>query len=135
MMTIDEIKQQVDEEISKFNNDTESVTFYLIALGRRSPGLNASDKIEKNLVKGCQTKTWFKVALKEDRVYLSIDSNTMIIRGLGAVLARLVNGQTITDINCADIDSIPPAGLKHYIGSQYSEGLNAMLIHLKNKIK
>lgn len=135
MMTINEIKRQIDEEIAKFNNDAEGVTFYLIALGRRNPGFNASDKIERNLVKGCQTKTWFRVALKEDRVYLSIDSNTMIIRGLGVVLARLLSGQTINDIDCADIDSISPAGLKYYVGSQYSEGLNAMLIHLKNRIK
>lgn len=130
-MTIDEIKQQLDKEISKFSNDTEGVTFYLITLGRRSPGLNASDKIEKNLVKGCQTKTWFNIVLKESRVYLSVDSNTMIIKGLGTLLARLLNGQTITDVCHADLDSITPKSLRNFVGHQHSEGLIAMIHHLR----
>jgi cysteine desulfuration protein SufE len=91
----------------------------------------ASDKTDQNLVKGCQTKVWFKAFIQNSKVYLTIDSNTIITKGLGSLLVRLFNGQKPEDILQADLHSFQRIDFNSFMGSQRSNGLNHMIHHLR----
>jgi cysteine desulfuration protein SufE len=131
MMTVSQIEKEIEGEISKFNGDIEGITFYLITLGQRNLGMVPSDKTDQNLVRGCQTKVWFKAFIQDSRVYLTVDSNTIISRGLGSLLARLFNGQKPEDILKADLQCFQRDDFNSFMGSQRSNGLNHMIHHVR----
>jgi cysteine desulfuration protein SufE len=132
-MTINEIRQQMEKEILHLDN-AESITFYLVSLGQRNPGLNTSEKTDDHLVRGCHFKTWLKITFMNECACLSVDSNSTIVRGLGSLLMRLFNGQPVDAILNADINSLNQSNLRQFMGSQRREGLELMVRHVKDRI-
>ena len=130
-MSIDQAQSSINEEIAKLNGDAERIVFYLLTLGQRNPGMESSYRTEENLVKGCHTKIWFRTATRNNRVYLSVDSNTMITKGLGSLLVRLLDGQRPDDILNADLQLFFQKQFARYMGSDRSDGFNRMIRHLK----
>ena len=57
-------QQELIEEFAFFDDWMDRYQ-YLIDMGRRLPELSASEKIEANQIKGCQSQVWF-VADKRD---------------------------------------------------------------------
>jgi len=134
-MSIQQIQEEIEIELSKFGHDAEQITFYLIALGQKNPGLKPTDKTERNLVKGCQTKIWVNVFTQHQLVYLSIDSNTVITKGLGSLLIRLFSGQPVDKILSTDLNAFSQKSFRKFMGGQRSDGFNAMVRHLKMIVK
>jgi cysteine desulfuration protein SufE len=130
-MSIEQIKKEIEEEISKFDGDIERITFYLITLGQRNVGMGDRDKNDQNVVKGCQAKIWLKAFIQNDKVLLSIDSNTIIIKGMGSILVRLFNGQKPEDILYADMQSSQLDDFNRFVGDHRSNGLKYMINYLK----
>ena len=131
-MTIDAIQKEIANELMALQGDAELITFYLLVMGQRNTGLSLIEKNEQNLVKGCHTKVWFKVRAEQNRIYLSVDSNTIIIKGLGYLLVRLFNGQTPEDIINTEMTLLQRSDLKRFLGSQRHDGVGAMIRHVQS---
>ena len=60
---------------------------FLIDLGRQLDHLPDEDRVEQNLVRGCQSQVWLVPTYdaEADRLHLAIDSDAHIVRGLIAV--------------------------------------------------
>jgi len=110
-MTIQEIQEEIIQEFKIFNNWMDKYN-YLIRLGKDLSPIDSKYKIEDNLIKGCQVKTWFHSTFRDGKVFFDIDSSSIMIRGIIALLVKTLSGQRPEDIKNADLYFIDRIGLR-----------------------
>ena len=105
--------------------------FYIMELGQKLPEMDESDKIENNVVKGCQSKVWLTATLNNNKIFFLADSNTAITKGLVSLLIRIFNDHTPDAILEADLYFMQKIGMERFIGTQRSNGFAAMIKQMK----
>jgi cysteine desulfuration protein SufE len=124
-------QDKVIEEFSQFTDWADRYE-YLIDLGKALPPLDEKYKTDFHLVKGCQSRVWLHAEVKNGRLYLFADSDTVITKGIIALLIRVLNGQKLTEIENADLYFIAAIGLKSHLSPTRSNGLSSMVQHIKS---
>ncbi|WP_339903090.1 SufE family protein [uncultured Cyclobacterium sp.] len=131
MSEINSIQEEIIGEFEILGDDKESTIYYIMELGDQLPEFPEKDKIEDNIIKGCQSKVWLTSSLEEGKVHFQADSNTDITKGLISLLIRVLSGQPANEIINADLYFIEKIGMGNIIGSQRSNGLTAMIKQMK----
>ena len=130
----------IPELIETFDalGDWESQCDYLIDLGGELPDLPPAARIEANRVHGCQSNVWLIADVKqsppavEPVIEITADSDSMIVRGLIAVLLMAYSGQTPKQILDTDIRQIfARLGLNRQLSSARRNGLEGMVKRIK----
>ena len=124
-------QENVIEEFSQFTDWSDRYE-YLIDLGKMLPTLDPRYKTDFHLVKGCQSRVWLHAEAKDGRIFLFADSDTVITKGIIALLVRVLNGQKAEDIDHADLYFIEAIGLKSHLSPTRSNGLTSMVQHIKS---
>lgn len=130
MNNINDIAKEIIEEFSLFEDPMDRYE-YIIELGKNLPELSDEYKTDENLVKGCQSKVWLTAENVNGVVNYSADSNTVITKGIIAILIRLFSNQQPDVILNNDLTIIDAINLKAHLSSQRSNGLSAMLKMMK----
>jgi len=128
MITMDEIERQIINEFQQLSTIDEKY-FHLFELGDSLPIMEASLKNDTNLVQSCQSMLWFHISSRDGFLYLEADSDSMVIKGISALVARLVEGHKPEEVSRVNFDFLDKIGLWK-MASQSNPGLNAMLEHL-----
>ena len=129
MATIQEIEQNLIDDFSVLENWEERYD-YLIELGQSMPPMDPALKTDDNKVKGCQSSVWFAIRCIENKLFFEADSDSLVIKGIVAILQRLLNGQAPDEVKAADLTIFNTLGLWKHLSSQRSNGVTAMLAHL-----
>jgi len=131
LKSINDIQNEIVQEFELLEGDRESTIYYIMELGARLDPLPEKDKLDKNLIKGCQSKVWLITKPDEDTVVFNADSNTEITKGLISMLIRVLSGQKASEIIDADLSFVDRIGISSIIGSQRSNGLLSMIKQMK----
>ncbi len=129
-MTINEIQDQIIEEFSMFDDWMDRYN-YLIELGNDLPAIDPKYKTEEYLISGCQSKVWLNAEYEEGIVKFTADSDAIIVKGIVALLIRVMDKQPAADIKDADLYFIDKIGLKDNLSPTRSNGLVAMVKKMK----
>lgn len=129
-MTIQEIEAQIIDEFSQFDEWLDKYA-YIIDLGRECPAIDEADKVESNLIKGCQSRVWLSCRHEEGRLYFRADSDAVITKGIITLLIRVLDGQRPADILAADLAFLDQIGLKEHLSPTRSNGLTSMVKQMK----
>lgn len=132
MGNIREIQKDLSDDFALLANWEEKYE-YLIELGMDMPVMKPENKVDENLVKGCQSSVWFDVDCQQGIMVFEADSDSLVVKGMVAVLYKMFNNQPAKDVLNADLSFFEELGLWRHISSQRSNGLTAMLAHLKAK--
>ncbi len=114
-------------------DDWEERYRYIIDLGKDLPPLTAAEKTDATRVLGCASQVWLVI----DRAPSGVlrfrgESDAFIVKGLIAVLMRLLNGLDHADIAAFSIrDTLGRLGLDEALSSQRTNGLISMVERLK----
>ncbi|MEE3116786.1 MAG: SufE family protein [Pseudomonadota bacterium] len=114
----------------EFLDDWEERYAYIIDLGKQLPSFPDDARVEENYVHGCQSQVWLIHHYDEDngKLYLMIDSDAMIVRGLAAIILVALNGKTPRDLLTTDIDELfESLDLFRHISPTRGNGLRAMV--------
>ena len=130
-MTINQIQDEIINEFSLLDGDMEMTVFYIMELGQKLPVMDEADKIEENIVKGCQSKVWLTAKLNDGKIFFIGDSNTAITKGLVSLLIRIFSGQSPETILNADLYFMQKIGMERFIGTQRSNGFASMIKQMK----
>jgi cysteine desulfuration protein SufE len=123
----------IAELIENFDalGDWEAQCDYLIDLGDELPDLPVDAKTDANRVRGCQSNVWLVAQIKKGVppvVEIVADSDSMIVRGLIAVLLIVFSGRTPAEILETDIRQIfTRLGLHRQLSSARRNGLEGMV--------
>ena len=127
---VKDIEQEIVDDFDLFDEWTEKYE-YMIELGKKLPALNDKYKTESNKIKGCQSSVWMNADFKDGRIYFEADSDSTFVKGLIALLMKVLNGQKPEDIVAAPLDFINKTGLSTHIAQTRSNGLQAMIKQMK----
>ena len=129
-MTIDELQDEVIAEFSDFTDWMDKYQF-LIDLGNELEPLDEKYKNESNLINGCQSRVWIQADYHDGLVYFTAESDALIVKGLIALLLRVLSGHTPQEILDADLYFIEQIGLKDHLSPTRSNGLLAMVKQIR----
>jgi len=130
-MTIQEIQEEIISEFKNFDNWMDRDN-YLIKLGKDLPPIDSEYKREENLIKGCQVKTWFHFTFKDGKVFYDIDSSSIMIKGIIALLIKVLSGQKPEDIKNADLYFIDKIGLRENFSPLRANSLFKLVNQIKS---
>ncbi|MGO1500917.1 MAG: SufE family protein, partial [Marinobacter sp.] len=114
----------------EFLDDWEDRYAFIIDLGKQLPAFPDDARIEENYVHGCQSQVWVISHFDETsgKLYLLIDSDAMIVRGLAAMITIALNGKTPRDLLATDIDELfERLDLFRHISPTRGNGLRSMV--------
>ncbi len=129
-MTIEEVQQEIIEEFSVYEDWMDKYS-YLIELGNNLDELDPKEKNEQNLIKGCQSRVWLVAEKKDGKIFFRGESDAVIVKGLVALLLRVVSGRTAKEIIENDLHFIDDLGLKQHLSPTRSNGLLAMVKQIR----
>lgn len=129
-MTIKELQQELIEEF-EFLEDWEQKYEYLIDLGKGLEPMDAAQKTEDNLIKGCQSRVWIDAKLEEEKVHLFADSDGILPKGIVAMLLSIYNNHSPQEIIDSDFEFISQIGLQEFLSPSRANGLMAMTKQIK----
>ena len=127
----------VDELLEEFQEmeDWDERFDYLVDLGRELPALSAEFQAEEHLVKGCMSTVWLVTQSTEeepDKIFISADSDSLIVKGLIVVLMSYYSGLTAKEILDKDPKELfSQLGLSSHLSPQRRNGLFSMVKRLR----
>ena len=128
------INERQDEIIAEFQDFDDWMDKYqlLIDLGSEQEPLPEQYKTEQNLIDGCQSRVWLQADLTpEGRIHFQAESDARIVKGIVALLIRVLDDQLPDDILAADLYFIERIGLREHLSPTRSNGLLAMVKQMR----
>lgn len=129
-MTINEAQDEVIEELSDFTDWMDKYQL-LIDLGNEQKPLDDKYKTESNLIDGCQSRVWLQADYEDGKIYFTAESDALIVKGIIALLIRVLSGHTPQEILDTDLYFIDRIGLKDHLSPTRSNGLLAMVKQIR----
>lgn len=130
-MNIEDIQQEIIEEFSDYDDWMDRYQL-LIDLGQEQAPLDERYKTESNLIDGCQSRVWLLADLTDEgKIHFQAESDALIVKGIVALLIRVLDNHTPDEILEADLHFIEDIGLREHLSPTRSNGLLAMLKQMK----
>ena len=130
MKTINELQDEVIGEFSDFDDWMDKYQL-LIDLGNEQEPLDEKYKTEQNLIDGCQSRVWLQADWAEGKIIFQAESDALIVKGIIALLIKVLSGHTPDEILNADLYVIDRIGLKEHLSPTRSNGLLAMVKQMR----
>lgn len=128
---INEIQDEIVEEFS-FLDDWMDRYQMIIDMGDALPDMPEADKIPEHIIEGCQSRVWITARTNDDgSLHFDAASDAVIVKGIIAMLLKVVNDQKPADIASAELYFIDKVGLKEHLSPTRSNGLLAMVRRIK----
>lgn len=129
-MSVNEAQDEIIAEFSDFEDWMDRYQL-LIDLGYEQPSLNVNYKTEQNLIEGCQSRVWLQADYKDGKIYFQAESDALIVKGIVALLIKVLSGHTPDEILNADLYFIDRIGLKEHLSPTRSNGLLSMIKQMR----
>lgn len=129
-ITLDDIVDALE-----FLDDWEARYAYIIDLGKQVPAMPDALKTEARLVRGCQSQVWLETRYDpaSGRLWLGIESDAVIVRGLGALVLTAYNGKSPADIIAFDIEGLfTKLDLVRHLSQTRGNGLRSMVKRIQD---
>lgn len=132
-MTINEAQDEIIDEFEALGPDWMDRYAYIIEQGNTLPPFPDADKTAANLIEGCQSRVWIAVSRPDGRhIHFEADSDALIVKGIVALLMRVLNDCTPREILDADLYFIDRIGLASHLSPTRSNGLLAMVKQIRD---
>ena len=131
MESINDIQEEIIDEFSGFDDWMDRYS-YIIELGNAVEPLDAKYKVPENIIEGCQSRVWLNAEQQPDgTITFSADSDAIIVKGIIALLIRVLSGHTPDEILESDLHIIEAIGLREQLSPTRSNGLLAMVKQMR----
>ena len=130
-MTINEAQDEIVEEFSAYDDWMDKYSL-LIELGNDMEAYPEEHRKDEYIIEGCQSTVWMYAERNADgTLSFKGGSDAIIVKGIVALLLKVVNGQRPQDIEKAELYFIDKIGLKENLTPTRSNGLLAMIKQIR----
>ena len=112
-MSINELQDEVIAEFSDFDDWMDRYQL-LIDLGNEQEPLEEKYKTEQNLIEGCQSRVWLQADEVDGKIVFKAESDALIVKGIIALLIKVLSGHTPDEILNTDLYFIDKIGSVSY---------------------
>ncbi|MDR1091724.1 MAG: SufE family protein [Prevotella sp.] len=130
MATINEVQDEIIEEFSMFDDWMDRYSL-LIELGNSLEKLDGKHKVESNLIEGCQSRVWLQADYADGKIVFKAESDAVIVKGIIALLIKVLSNRTPDEIINADLYFIERVGLRDHLSPTRSNGLISMIKEIR----
>ena len=131
-MSIQEVQEEIVNDFSAFEEWMDKYE-YIIELGKSLPIIDSSEKIDNNLIKGCQSRVWVHTSFEDGKLFFTADSDAIITKGIISLLIKVYNGRTPSEILSSDLSFIDRIGLKENLTPTRTNGLLSMIEQIRTE--
>ena len=130
-MTGDMTLEELVDTFSFFD-DWEDKYRFIIDLGKGLESMLESDKVDANLIRGCQSQVWLTYKAEAEHLTFALDSDAHIVRGLSAVVLIAIQQRPAAEIAALDIEAIfAELDLLAHLSVARGNGLRAMVARIR----
>ena len=131
-MSINEIQNEITEEFSAFDDWMDRYSL-LIDLGNDLPAFPDELRTPQNIIDGCQSTVWIDSQYDRSTGIITYrgDADAILVKGMVALLIRVLSGHSAKEIAEADLYFIEQIGLRDHLSPTRSNGLLAMVRQMK----
>ncbi len=129
-MNIEEIQNEIIGEFEDLDDWMDRYQL-LIETGDMLPAMQDKYKTEDNLIDGCQSRVWLACTYEDGVLSFEADSDALIVKGIIALLLRVVNRQTPQDILSFEPHFVERIGLQEHLSPTRANGLLAMIRRIR----
>ncbi|KAK6133056.1 hypothetical protein DH2020_033211 [Rehmannia glutinosa] len=136
LQPIEELPPKLQEIIQLFQGVQEPKAKYeqLLFYGRNLNPLESQYKTSENKVQGCVSQVWVRAYLDKDRnVIFEADSDSLLTKGLAALLVQGLSGQPVKEILRVSPDFVVLLGLQQSLTPSRNNGFLNMLKLMQKK--
>lgn len=130
MLSINELQDEVIAEFSDLDDWMDRYQL-LIDLGNEQEPLDEQYKTDANLIEGCQSRVWLQADEQDGKIIFQAESDALIVKGIIALLIKVVSGHTADEILNSELYFIDQIGLKEHLSPTRSNGLLAMVKQMR----
>lgn len=131
MESINAAQDEIIEEFSGFDDWMDKYSL-IIELGNSLAPIKDEYKVPEYLIEGCQSRVWLYAQLTEDnKVVFQADSDAIIVKGIIALLIKVLSGHTPNEILDSELYFIDDIGLKEHLSPTRSNGLLSMVKQMR----
>lgn len=135
MNTIEQSINEINSVFSFFQDPMEKIE-QLIDYGKMASGISEDLKVDENKIVGCTSMAWVICKNDNERVAISTDSESYIVRGLLHLLEKILNNRTKDEILSIEAGSIlNNIGLGNNITSQRTNGFLSAINKIQSQIQ
>lgn len=126
-MEINDIQDEIIDEFSALDDWMDRYQM-IIEMAQQLEPLEEQYRVQQNLIEGCQSRVWLQADLTpEGTIHYTGDSDAVIVKGLVALVLRVLNDHTPDEILGADLYFIEAIGLKENLSPTRSNGFMSMI--------
>ena len=135
MNSIEDASKEIKSVFSFFQDPMEKIE-QLIDYGKMASGLSEDLKIDENKIIGCTSMAWVICNNNNEKIIISTDSESYIVRGLLHLLEKILNNRTKDEILSIEAGSIlNNIGLGNNITSQRTNGFLSAINKIQSQIQ
>jgi cysteine desulfuration protein SufE len=128
--SINDIQDRIVEEMAPMEDWFDKYE-YLVGQGRKLAPLDERYRVEANLIQGCQSSVWVRAETTGGRIRFGADSDTLITKGMIALLLKVLDNQFPQDVARADLYFIQKTGLASNLSPSRANGLVSIVERMK----
>lgn len=131
MKSIEEVQEEIVDEFTSVDDWMDRYTM-IIEEGNTLPPLPEQYRTPSNLIEGCQSRVWVNAELTpEGRIHFEADSDALIVKGIIALLVKVLDNRTPDEVISADLHFINDIGLGENLSPTRSNGLLSMIKQMR----
>jgi cysteine desulfuration protein SufE len=104
---------------------------YIIEQANNAKPMKQEYKIKEFQIHGCASKLWVVPEIRQDRLFLTVDSDAFITKGTAAIIADIFDGQSCREISLITKEDIAKLGIIEILTPQRQNGLSNMITTIK----
>ena len=132
--SIKEIQDELIIEFSEFDDWVDKYTL-IMSYSAELEKMLYEYKTDDILFKDCASKVWILIECKDNKVCFFADSDSMIIRGILAILQKILNDQDATEVVDGDIFFMKEIGMELNMPIERSKGIKSIIAYIKNEAR
>lgn len=129
---LNQIQDEIIADFDRFGDGMEKYE-YLIGLGKEHLGMDDRWKTDENSVPGCQATVWLRSERRDGRLHFWADSDSLINKGILALLLRVFNDQPPREVANADLYFTHKIGLSTQLSPTRKNGLAIIVREIKQQ--
>ncbi|MBS1271529.1 MAG: Cysteine desulfuration protein SufE [Candidatus Marinimicrobia bacterium] len=133
--SLDAKQDAIIEEFSQLGDDWTEKYQYLIRQGQELPELDSRYVNDETRLKGCQAQVWLHSYMSDGNLHFEAKVDAHIVRGIAALLIRVLSDNPPETIHDADLYFIDKIGLEKHLSPVRSNGLNAMVEEIRRRAR
>lgn len=107
---------------------------YLVLAGAKALPLPKELRTDEHLVAGCQAKLWVSADVSDGRARIAVACDSILIKGVAAVLAELLSGRTCGEIMDYRMRFVDQTDIRYLLSTDRRHGMDKVLEKIRSDL-